>query len=125
MSPRASGAAPNFGWAVYEGAAYDADSGSPATAAVGPIAIYSHGDGRSVTGGYVYRGKACPALAAVLLRRLLLGTIWSLKIVGGKATACGREPFKLGRPVVVRRGRARRAVRRHARRHGLPALASS
>jgi hypothetical protein len=49
-----------------------------------------------VSGGYVYRGKAVPAEAGrYLYGDFCTGTIWSLRIVNGKATSVRREPFSL------------------------------
>ena len=44
-----------------------------------PVAEYSHDDGCSVTGGYVYRGSAMPAARPLHLRRLLQRDVWSFK----------------------------------------------
>jgi hypothetical protein len=62
-----AGAGANFGWSAYEGShPYNADQ--TADNAVSPIFEYSHEDGdASVTGGYVYRGTAMPALQGVYL----------------------------------------------------------
>ena len=88
----------NFGWAVYEGrAAYDSSrSLDPRGRLVWPIEVYSHSAGCSVTGGFVYRGKARRDLVGrYFYGDYCSGTIWSLKMRGGKATAFRREAFKL------------------------------
>jgi glucose/arabinose dehydrogenase len=56
------GAAVNFGWSAYEGSVpYNQDQ--PIGGVTLPIHEYEHGDlGCSITGGYVYRGSAIPAL---------------------------------------------------------------
>jgi glucose/arabinose dehydrogenase/soluble lytic murein transglycosylase-like protein len=57
----------NFGWSAVEGTHPFKADGPPA-GAVGPIYEYDHSDGRcSITGGYVYRGKAIPSLASTYL----------------------------------------------------------
>src|SRR6478609_494126 len=54
----------NYGWRCREGAhAYDGNCGANAGSAIDPVAEYSHAQGISITGGYVYRGSAIPALA--------------------------------------------------------------
>lgn len=56
----------NYGWNVYE--ASQARTGDPAPEnLVLPVAEYSHADGCSVTGGYVYRGAALPDLQGMYL----------------------------------------------------------
>jgi glucose/arabinose dehydrogenase len=53
----------NFGWNIMEGSAcYSPASGCSQTGLTQPILDYGHGDGCSVTGGYVYRGSAIPEL---------------------------------------------------------------
>jgi hypothetical protein len=88
----------NFGWNRFEGKhIYDSS-----TRLLGrgpyrpPVAEYSHSAGCSVTGGYVYRGRAVrAAVGRYFYGDYCSGTIWSLKIVGGRATAVRREPFKV------------------------------
>ena len=57
----------NFGWSAFEGRVrYNVDQ--PAEGAVPPIFQYTHDDGNcSVTGGFVYRGTAVPALGGAFL----------------------------------------------------------
>jgi glucose/arabinose dehydrogenase len=56
----------NFGWNRFEGT--HPYTGDPPSNAVGPIFEYSHNDGGcAVTGGYVYRGAAIPALRGAYL----------------------------------------------------------
>lgn len=52
----------NFGWNVVEGShCYNAPA-CDKSAFTPPVAEYSHDDGCSITGGFVYRGKALPML---------------------------------------------------------------
>jgi hypothetical protein len=54
-----------------------------------PIAEYSHAEGSSVTGGFVYRGVAMPDLAATgtyLYGDFGTGFVRQLRVVGGAAT---------------------------------------
>lgn len=50
----------NYGWRVREGA--HPYTGSTSATLVDPVYEYGHGDGRSITGGYVYRGAALPSM---------------------------------------------------------------
>lgn len=57
----------DFGWNLMEGT-HSFEGGSPPEGYVGPVFDYSHAGGNcSVTGGFVYRGKAIPALDGVYL----------------------------------------------------------
>ncbi|MBI4172539.1 MAG: PQQ-dependent sugar dehydrogenase [Actinobacteria bacterium] len=86
---------PNFGWDVWEGRARFEDKPLGPGRLAQPVAVYSHGAGCSVTGGFVYRGKAVPALAGrYLYGDYCSGTIWSLAAKGGKAVP-RREPFSV------------------------------
>jgi glucose/arabinose dehydrogenase len=74
----------NFGWRILEGrACYKPAVGCNATGKLPPIAVYSHALGCAVTGGYVYRGAAYPALrGAYLFGDYCSGRIWSLTAAG-------------------------------------------
>jgi glucose/arabinose dehydrogenase len=50
----------NYGWRVREGA--HPYTGSTSAALVDPIWEYGHAEGRSITGGYVYRGASLPSM---------------------------------------------------------------
>lgn len=53
----------NYGWNTMEGThCYRPAQGCSRTGLVIPVLEYDHGDGCSVTGGYVYRGSRIPAL---------------------------------------------------------------
>ena len=59
--PLAKAAGANFGWSAFEGnAPFNDDQSAPG--AVEPALVYDHGQGCSVTGGYVVRDPALPAL---------------------------------------------------------------
>ena len=74
----------NFGWRCREGAhTYTSSSpcNDPAYLAglTDPIAEYSHTEGRSVTGGFVYRGTRYPALVGrYFFADFVEGKIWSM-----------------------------------------------
>ncbi len=70
----------NYGWPIQEGRACFRDQNCDPTGLVQPVAQYNHGaDGCSVTGGYVYRSKAFPALVgAYLYGDYCSGRIWAL-----------------------------------------------
>ncbi len=90
----------NYGWSVKEAfhpfnPRQKADTASPI---LEPIVEYPHSpnlansgrrdDGKSVTGGYVYRGKALPELAGVYVYGDYdTGRIWGLREKDGKAIA--------------------------------------
>jgi glucose/arabinose dehydrogenase len=87
----------NFGWAVYEGKApYDQSRALDGRGTlVSPIAVYSHNLGCSVTGGFVYRGKARPDLVGrYFYGDYCSGIVWSLRVRKGKATV-RRERFTI------------------------------
>jgi hypothetical protein len=52
----------NFGWNLMEAAHCYGGSGCSQQGLTLPVLEYSHGEGCSVTGGYVYRGSAIPGL---------------------------------------------------------------
>ncbi len=88
----------NFGWKRYEGT-HIYDAGVTLTKKgryVPPVAEYSHAFGCAVSGGYVYRGKGIPSIAGrYFYGDECSGTVWSLEIANGKATAQRAESFKV------------------------------
>lgn len=89
----------NFGWSRYEGRhLYESGTALLRRGTYRPpIAEYSHDTGGcSVTGGYVYRGKAVPAaVGRYFYGDYCTGTIWSFTVSNGKARGLRREPFRL------------------------------
>ena len=120
---RPSSAAANFGWAVYEGRApYDRSTDArPArartsgrsrstrtrSAARSPAASSTAGRPSDLVGRYFY-GDYCS------------GTVWSLKVVKGRATGAAARAVHDPGADVVRRGRPRRALRGLRARPALP-----
>jgi glucose/arabinose dehydrogenase len=87
----------NYGWNIYEGRARFR-SGTPNGAGqlVFPVFVYDHGEGCSVTGGYVYRGRAVPAaVGRYYFADWCSGSIWSLQTAGGPGDP-RREPGSIG-----------------------------
>ncbi len=79
----------NFGWSVYEGLVRFKDAPLDKSAPlVRPVVVYSHAQGCSITGGYVYRGKAIPALRGrYVYGDFCSGRIWSLSATARPGTA--------------------------------------
>jgi glucose/arabinose dehydrogenase len=77
----------NFGWSAYEGT-HVYNSAIAATvkksSLTWPVTQYSHSVGDAVTGGYVYRGTAIPALRGFyLFGDFGSGRVWAMKGPGG------------------------------------------
>lgn len=92
----------NYGWPVMEGThRHTKKNGQKANAAAGeklipPIFEYDHKQGKSITGGYVYRGKKLPALrGAYVYADYQTGIIWSLRY-DEKAGKLSEGPTYLG-----------------------------
>ena len=94
-TPRNSSGLENYGWDVYEGRAKFEDKALGPGKLVQPVAQYSHDDGCSVTGGYVYRGSNASLRGRYIYGDYCSGIVWSFKLAGGKAMALRREAFKI------------------------------
>jgi len=69
----------NYGWDCREGA-HDFEIDACASGLIDPVAEYDHDAGRSITGGFVYRGSANPALyGRYVFADFSSGRIWALK----------------------------------------------
>jgi glucose/arabinose dehydrogenase len=72
----------NFGWDTTEGkVCYDPPTDCDKTGITFPIHAYGRSIGRTVTGGYIYRGRALPALVGTYIYTDYFseGNIWQLK----------------------------------------------
>ncbi len=70
----------NYGWNVMEGRHCFRSTACDRKGLVLPIAEYDHGKGCSVTGGFVYRGKALPSLQGwYLFGDYCSGRIWGIR----------------------------------------------
>lgn len=79
----AGGAAPNLGWGPFEGGRRNPAGGDELRGngrVIWPVATYEHGeDGCSITGGFVYRGAAIPALRGrYVFGDFCSGRLWSV-----------------------------------------------
>jgi glucose/arabinose dehydrogenase len=85
----------NFGWDVFEGSRpFEDKEANPRGEVVGPVAEYDHGEGCSVTGGFVYRGEAIPAAQGrYFYGDYCSGNVWSLALGDGRATDVRRHDF--------------------------------
>jgi quinoprotein glucose dehydrogenase len=73
----------NYGWHYREGPGpFPLNTDTPAANAkfIEPVFSYNHGEGLSITGGYVYTGAELPELTnAYIYGDFVLGKVWALK----------------------------------------------
>ena len=88
----------NYGWSIMEGTnCYRPASGCDRTGLVLPVFEYTHSDGCSITGGYVYRGAAFPALrGAYLAADYCTGAAWAIRRQGDEFRADRLPDFPTG-----------------------------
>ncbi len=80
----------NYGWRLMEGThCYNPDPGCGSEGLVFPLAEYGHEQGRcSITGGYVYRGGAVPALrGSYLFGDYCSGELFSIPSLANRRTS--------------------------------------
>jgi glucose/arabinose dehydrogenase len=83
----------NYEWDVKEGTRPFEDKAYGPGRRVDPIAEYDHGQGCSVTGGYVYRGRAVrSAIGRYFYGDYCSGRVWSLVVRNGRASGLRAEP---------------------------------
>ncbi|MEO8604928.1 MAG: PQQ-dependent sugar dehydrogenase [bacterium] len=76
----------NYGWDCFEGSSPASISGctttavcTPLSAFIFPVHEYTHSDGCSITGGYIYRGSASPSLSGIYFYSdYCAGEFWGL-----------------------------------------------
>ncbi len=85
LADEGAGRGLNFGWRVMEGPDCFSGDCDPAGFEL-PVLSYGHGDGCSITGGYVYRGAAIPALQGYYFYSdFCSGWIRSFRVESGSA----------------------------------------
>jgi glucose/arabinose dehydrogenase len=85
-SPAAEGAGrgANFGWSLMEGRHCLNDESCDQAGLTLPVLEYSHSEGCSITGGYVYRGARIPALQGhYFYADFCQGWVRSFRVTGG------------------------------------------
>lgn len=87
----------NYGWSVFEGLERFSGRALARGRLVQPVHVYANGGGNcSVTGGFVYRGRAVPAARGrYFFGDYCTGTVWSLRPSGGQAADLRNEPFRV------------------------------
>ena len=83
----------NYGWRVREGLHEHNDADPDPKNWVNPISEYPHTEGLSVTGGFLYRGKAIPALTGKYIFADWMGPIWQLSETEGKTWSREKLPI--------------------------------
>lgn len=84
--PAGSGGGLNFGWDYLEGTHPFEGTPPEGLSLIDPVAEYDHGQGCSVTGGYVYRGQALPEWQGIYIYGdYCTGYVWGLLPLGGGA----------------------------------------
>ena len=84
FQPASSAGGENYGWNVMEGSHCFNASTCNTSGKVLPVAEFDHTQGCSVTGGYVYRGAAYPALQGIYIYAdYCSGFVWGLQNDGG------------------------------------------
>ncbi|MGI9120758.1 MAG: PQQ-dependent sugar dehydrogenase [Acidimicrobiales bacterium] len=93
LLPAGSAGGANMGWPALEGSR--PFKGTPPPGAVAPVYDYTHDNGYSVTGGFVYRGTRIPGLqGAYVFGDLGTARLWALAVADGKVA--GRADLGVG-----------------------------
>ncbi len=92
----------NYGWSLREGKhPFKSTDAAAAANLIEPIWEYPRTDGRSITGGVVYRGPRLPELAgAYIYGDWVTGRLWALRW-NGKAVTANQQITPLGHPTIT------------------------
>ncbi|MEF2279288.1 PQQ-dependent sugar dehydrogenase [Deinococcus sp. YIM 134068] len=82
--PRASKGGENYGWRIREArSCFEPSDGCRTQDLVDPVLQYGRNEGQSITGGYVYRGNAVPALKGqYVFADFGTGNVWASRTNG-------------------------------------------
>ena len=86
FQPANSPGGENYGWRITEGLhCFNPSVGCSTTGLTLPVAEYGRESGRSITGGYIYRGADQPSLRGIyFFADYVSGRIWGLRRVNGQ-----------------------------------------
>jgi glucose/arabinose dehydrogenase len=86
----------NYGWNVREGLhPFGKEGVGPRPDLIGPIWEYHHDVGKSITGGFVYRGSRLPELRGhYLYADYVSGKIWALRYDEGRKRVVANHPIR-------------------------------
>lgn len=89
----------NYGWNLREAKHKFGDKGvGPRKDLIDPIWEYHHDIGKSITGGYVYRGKLLPELVgSYLYADYVTGRVWALRYDEAKQKVTANRPIESDR----------------------------
>lgn len=90
----------NYGWSLREGTQLFGPRPDAGAAPIEPVWEYDHQVGKSITGGFVYRGKQVPVLeAAYLYADFVSGRLWALQLDAATGRATNLEIPWNGLPI--------------------------
>ncbi|GAA4438242.1 PQQ-dependent sugar dehydrogenase [Pontibacter saemangeumensis] len=91
----------NYGWRIMEASeCFDPSRNCDRTGLILPVHEYTHADGVSITGGFVYRGKAIPELQGkYIYADYVSGKVWALTLNGSGKKADNTLLLTTGFPV--------------------------
>jgi len=90
----------NYGWSLREGTQLFGNRPDAGAALIAPVWEYDHQVGKSITGGFVYRGKQVPALVgSYLYGDFVSGRLWALTLDAATGRATNREIPWSGLPI--------------------------
>lgn len=90
----------NYGWSLREGTQNFGNRPDAGRAPIEPVWEYDHQVGKSITGGFVYRGKQVPALeGSYLYADFVSGRLWALKLDAATGRATNLEIPWSGLPI--------------------------
>jgi glucose/arabinose dehydrogenase len=92
----------NYGWNLREGKHVFTPAGQGTISKlIDPIWEYHHDVGKSITGGYIYRGKEVPELAGYYLYAdYVSGRVWALKYDPKTRSVVENRPIQYDKPML-------------------------
>ena len=90
------GGGANFGWPIMEGGSCFQEKDCDRSGLIQPVADYTHAEGCSVSGGYVYRGGSIPSLDGQYFYGDYCGGWIRSLAIGADGAVAGREWFPSG-----------------------------